>query len=161
MKRETPHAYSVKYGFNQALAVPAEQAFDWCTDYQPYDLVLMKEDGKRTIRKITDDTILLIETTRRNNRSIKKTKLVRLNRPELSWTNTHTAGPNRHSQFLYKIVPEGKTRCRIYFKGLLVWYSRKKLRRRQLLKIGREERQADSTAWRHLATALRNEAASS
>ena len=157
MKRETLHAYSVKYGFNQALAVPAEEAFDWCTDYQPDDLTLMREDGRRTIRKITDDTILLIETTRRNNRSIRKTKLVRLNRPELSWTNTHITGPNRHSQFLYKIVPERKTRSRMYFRGLLVWYSRKKLRGRQLLRIGREERQADSTAWRHLAAALQSE----
>jgi hypothetical protein len=161
MKRERHHVYSVKYGFNQPLPVPADEAFDWCTDYQPYDLAMMKEDGKRTIRKITDDTILLIETTRRNNRSIRKTKLVRLNRPELSWTNTHIAGPNRHSQFLYKIVPEGKTRSRLYFKGLLVWYSRKKLRGRQLLRIGREERLADSTAWRYLATALRGQAANS
>ena len=158
-QQERLHAYSVKYGFNQLLAAPADEAFDWCTDYQPYDLTLMKENGKRTIRKITDDTILLTETTRRNRRSIVKTKLVRLNRPELSWTNTHITGPNRHSQFLYKLVPEGKTQSRLYFKGLLVRYSQKRLRGRQLLRIAREERLADSRAWRHLAAALRSEAA--
>ena len=161
MKRERPHAYSVKYGFNQELSVSASEAFDWCTDYQPYDLAMMKEHGKRTIRKITDDTILLTETVQRNDRSVRKIKLVRLNRPELSWTNTHIAGPNRHSQFLYKIVPEGKMRSRLYFKGLLVCYSRKRLRRQQLLRIGREERLADSTAWRYLAAALRSEVTNS
>ena len=158
-KREKLVTYSVKYAFNQPLPAPAEVAFDWCTDYQPYDLAIMKEKGKRNIRRITDDTILLTETTRKKNRLIRKTKLVRLNRSSLSWTNTHIAGPNRHSQFLYKIVPEGRTRCRLYFQGLLVQYSRKTLGRQQLRKIATEERRVDSMAWRNLAAALRRETA--
>ena len=151
------YAYSVRYAFNQSLAAPAASAFYWCTDYQPSDLVIMKEKGKREVRKITDDTILLTETTRKNNRAITKTKLVRMNRESLSWTNTHIAGPNRHSQFLYKIIPEGKKHCRLYFQGLLVQYSRKPLYPQQLRKIAREERRGDSTVWRHLAAALRQE----
>ena len=161
MKQEKLHVYSVKYGFNQQLGLPAREAFDWCTDYQPNDLGLMKESGKRRISKITDDTIVLIETLPKDGRPITKTKLVRLNRSKLSWTNTHITGPNRHSQFLYKLVPEGKARSRLYFEGLLVLYSHKKLRGRQLLKIGRKERLADSTSWRHLAAALRSEVTSS
>jgi hypothetical protein len=157
MKGERLHTYSVGYSFNQPLAAPAKDAFDWCTDYQPYDLTIMKENGKRNIQKITHDTILLTESMRKNNHLIRKTKLVRLNRPTLSWTNTHIAGPNRHSQFLYTIMPEGKTRCRLHFQGLLIQYSRKPLDRRQLRKIARDERAADSTAWRHLADALRTE----
>lgn len=159
MKREKRHTYSVQYGFNQLLLAPAEVAFDWCTDYQPYDLTIMKEKGKRDIQKITDDTILLTETTRKNNRPIRKTKLVRLNRPSLSWTNTHIAGPNRHSQFLYTILPEGKTRCRLYFQGLLIQYSQKPLTRQQLRKIARDERKGDATAWHHIAASLRRETA--
>jgi hypothetical protein len=158
MRDETRHVYSVRYGFNQALPLPADKAFDWCTDYQPRDFALMKEKGKRLIRRITADTILLTETTRKENRSVKKTKLVRLNKGDLSWTNTHISGPNLHSQFLYKIVPEGRTRSRLYFKGLLICYSLKALRRRQLHTIRREERRADSRIWRNLAAALRSEA---
>jgi hypothetical protein len=160
MKEGKLYANSVKYGFNQVLDAPASEAFDWCTDYQPYDLALMRERGRRTIRKITQDTIILIETTRKKNRQIRKTKLVRLNRPDRSWTNTHIDGPQIHSQFLYKIEPEGKTRSRLFFYGLLVCYSNKKLTRNQLRKIAREERLADSMVWHHLAAALRDERAS-
>jgi len=159
MKPERIHAHSVKYGFNQSLTAPAEEAFDWCTDYQPYDLTTMKEEGKRGIRKITDDLIILTESMRKNKKRIKKTKLVRLNKSDLSWTNTHISGPNRHSQFLYKIVPEGKTHSRLYFKGLLVCYSPKPLTRKELATITEQERSADSKAWRHLAAALRRETA--
>jgi hypothetical protein len=151
------HAYSVKYGFNQSLSAPAERAFEWCTDYRPDDLATMREAGRRTIRRIASDSIILMETIPKRNGAIRRAKLVRLNRPELSWISTHISGPNRHSQFLYRLAPEGKTRCRLYFKGLLVCYSRKPLTGLQLLKIGREERRADSTAWRHLAAALRKE----
>ena len=159
MIRNGFHVYSVKYAFNQLLAAPAAKAFDWCTDYQPNDFNLMKEKGKRTIRKLTEDLILLTETSPKKNRSVIKTKLVRLDRAGLSYTNTHILGPNRHSQFLYKIVPEGRARSRLYFRGLLICYSRKPLSKCQLLKIGRDERRMDSTIWHHLAAELRKEAA--
>jgi len=159
MKPKQKYVYSISYAFAQRLSAPAKAAFDWCTDYQPYDLTIMKENGKRDVLKITDDTILLTETMKKNGRSIKKTKLVRLNKPSLSWTNTHVAGPNHHSQFLYKIVPEGKKRSRLYFQGLLIQYSRKPMSVRQLRKIAKDERRGDSTVWHHLAAALRNDLA--
>ena len=155
--RRTLYARSVRYTFTQSLALPAKEAFEWCTDYQPYDLAMMKEEGKRTIRKITEDTILLTESIPKKNKTITRTKLVRLNRPELSWSNTHISGPNRHSQFLYRILPEGKTRSRLFFRGLYVCYSSRPIPRKQLQRIGREERRGDSTVWRHLAAALREE----
>ena len=157
MKRKKNYVYSISYAFTQRLSASAKAAFEWCTDYQPYDLAIMKENGKRDILKITYDTILLTETMKKGRRSVKKTKLVRLNKPSLSWTNTHVAGPNRHSQFLYKIVPEGKKHSRLYFQGLLIQYSRKPMSIGQLRKIAREERRGDSTVWRHLAAALRND----
>jgi hypothetical protein len=159
MQNEKIHTYAIEYAFNQPLAAPANVAFEWCTDYQPYDLAIMKEKGKRGIQKITGGTILLTETTRRRNRVIKKTKLVRLNRSSLSWTNTHLAGPNRYSQFLYKIVAEGRRRSRLYFQGLLIEYSRRPLSRQQIRKIARDERLGDVTVWRHLAAALRKDTA--
>ena|SRR5271157_733500 len=115
------HVYSVRYSFKQSLTLPAKEAFEWCTDYKPYDLTLMNETGKRRIRKLTHDAILLTETTRRNKKTVTKTKLVRLNKPQLSWTNVHITGPNRHSEFLYKIEPLGKNRSRLNFIGLLIY----------------------------------------
>src|SRR5271157_1169238 len=134
------HVYSVRYGFKQAFKISAKEAFDWCTDYKPYDFKLMNETGKRRIQKLTKDAILLTETTRRNKKTVTKTKLVRLNKPQLSWTNVHITGPNRHSEFLYKIEPLGKNRSRLNFTGLLIYYSRRALTRRTLRKIARDER---------------------
>ena len=91
------HVYSVRYGFKQSFRLPAKEAFNWCTDYKPYDFKLMNETGIRRIRKLTHDAIILTETTLRNKETITKTKLVRLNKPDLSWTNVHISGPNRHS----------------------------------------------------------------
>ena len=157
MRHQAKYAYSVRYNFNQLLALPAQKAFDWCTDYRPSDIRLMKEQGTRRIRRITDDTLLLTESMPRKDKTITKSKLVRLNGPELSWTSTHIAGPNLHSQFLYKLVPEGKSYSRLYFRGLYVCYSSKPISNAQLRRIANEERRGDSTAWRHLAAAVRRE----
>jgi hypothetical protein len=147
------HVYSVRYRFNQPLKLPPQDAFDWCTDYKPYDLTIMRETGKRRIRKLTHDAILLTETIT-TKKPVTKTKLVRLNRPELSWTNTHISGPNRHSEFIYKIEPQAKNRSRLKFTGLLICYSRKVLTREKLRQIARDERRADSRAWHYLAAAM-------
>jgi hypothetical protein len=150
-------AYSVKCGFNQRFSVPAKQAFNWCTDYQPSDLSLMNESGTRRIQKLNEDTILLKETTRQNEKAVTKTKLVRINKTSISWTNTHVAGPNLHSQFLYRIVPEGKRASRLFFTGLLVCYSAKHLSKHALRRMAKTERRVDSMAWKHLAKAMEHD----
>jgi len=148
------HVYSVKYGFRQPFKVYPQNAFEWCTDYKPYDLTIMRWKGKRRIRMLTQDTIILTDTYLATKKPITKTRLVRLNRPELSWTNTHISGPNRHSQFIYKIERQGKNRSRLRFTGLLICYSRNVLAREKLRKIARDERRTDSKAWHHLAAAM-------
>ena len=148
------HAYSVRYGFSQSFKLPPQDAFDWCTDYKPYDLAIMRETGRRRIRRLTHDAILLTETIVTSNKPVTKTKLVRLNRPELSWTNTHISGSHRHSEFIYKIEPQGKKRSKLKFTGLLICYSKNVLTREKLRKIARDERRADSKAWHHLAVAM-------
>lgn len=148
------HVYSVTYGFKQPFKLPPQDAFEWCTDYKPYDLTIMRETGKRRIRKLTHDAILLTETTITGRKPVTKTKLVRLNRPELFWTNTHISGPNRHSEFIYRIEPQGKNRSRLKFTGLLICYSKKVLTREKLRKIARDERRTDSRAWHYLAAAM-------
>ena len=151
------HIYSVEYEFTQHLKASAQEAFEWCTDYKPYDLSLMKENGLRKIRKITKDAFLLTESISRNHRTIRKTKLVRLNRAGLSWTNTHLNGPNRNSQFLYQILPLRKNLSRLRFKGLLIVYSKGALDEHALRQIAKAEKEADSRAWRFLATAMSND----
>lgn len=149
--------YSVRYKFSQHFPVRADKAFDWCTDYQPSDLSLMNESGERRIKKIADDTVLLTETTHAKGHEIRKTKLVRLNRADLSWTNTHVSGPNLHSQFLYRIAPGGKQASILHFTGLLICYSDRALNSFKLREIANNERRTDSKAWRYLAKAMKKD----
>ena len=146
--------YSIKYGFSQRFSVPAKKAFDWCTDYRPHDLSLMKIKGERSLRKLTDDTIILNEITYKNERAVKKTKLVRLDRVHLAWSSTHVSGPYRHSQFLYQIVPLGKRSSKLNFTGLLLCYSEAKLSPSKIKQMAKDERRQDSRSWRNLAIAM-------
>ena len=148
------NAYTVKYGFSQGFNVSAQKAFDWCTDYRPSDLALMKEKGERRIQRITEDAIVLTETVHKVGMTIRKKKVVRLNKPKRSWTNTHVSGPNLYSQFLYEIVSVGKNKSRLNFTGLLICYSKAALTKRTLSRMAASERQVDSRAWRHLAAAM-------
>lgn len=149
--------YSIRYGFTQYFTVPARKAYNWCIDYKPKDLSLMHLKGSRRIRKLTEDAILLNETTYANGKIVKRTKLVRLDRRGLSWSNTHVSGPFLHSQFLYQISPIGKKRSKLEFNGLLLVHSTIRLSREKLRRIAKEERLQDSTSWRHLAKAMAEE----
>lgn len=145
---------SVTYKFSQRFRLPAKKAYEWCTDYEPSDLVLMHEKGHRTIRKLTNDTILLRETVKLNGNTIRKVKLVKLNPKTFSWYNIQLSGPNKHSAFLYEIAPEGKRKSELTFTGLLVVYSKTKLSTSKLRQIANTERHFDSIAWKHLAKAM-------
>ncbi len=154
-------ANSVNYKFSQRFSVPAKEAYRWCTNYEPTDLALMNEEGQRRIRKLTEDTVILTETSVRNGKRIKKVKLVRLHPEKMSWYNIHTLGPNKNSAFLYQIVPEGKTRSRLTFTGLLVVYSKIPFRRERIKQIADREKRGDSNAWRLLARAMEKDIISS
>ncbi len=145
---------SVTYQFTQPLSLPARQAYEWCTNYQPDDLALMKEKGQRKIQRITQDTIILTEEISSGRKKIRKTKLVKLDPAELSWYNVHIAGPNRHSTFLYKIRPDGKTRSRLTFTGLFVVYDKPPPTARKLRQIAYREKRYDANAWKQLARAM-------
>lgn len=150
-------AYSVSYQFIQSFSVPARQAFRWATDYQPSDLALMGENGKRIINRITDNTIILEEEIMQEKKKSQKIKLVRLNPRSLSWHNIQLRGPNKHSEFIYEISPEGRKRSRLTFTGLLVIYSKTPLNARKLRQIASREKRYDSNAWKKLAKAMTRE----
>lgn len=153
----TMKVFPVSYKFNQQFPVPAQEAFDWCTDYQPTDLALMGEDGKRRINRLTGDTVILEEDVVQDNKRVTKVKLVKLNRRTHSWHNIQLKGPNRYSEFIYEIVSEGRRRSRLTFMGLLLVYSTKRISQQRLRQIANRERGYDSRAWKRLASAMAEE----
>jgi len=145
---------AVRYYFSQRFAVPAQKAFDWCTDFDPKDHVLMGDvNAKRQVSHITDDTIILKDIFLSLSGSSEKQKLVQLYPNRLSWTSTHLTGPHKYSQFLYKITSEGKGFSALNFTALHIEYEEKadpKLLADRLCK-------EDAAAWKLLAKAMAEE----
>ncbi|MDG6996076.1 MAG: hypothetical protein JRN52_09135 [Nitrososphaerota archaeon] len=146
---------SINYRFTQRFRVSADRAYKWCTSYDPSDLELMHENGKREIEQLSKDAFILTDTFHKGSESFSKTKLVRLHPREMFWTNTHIAGPNKYSQFLYKIVPEGKDKSRLDFVGLQL--EPQDMTRKQATAFARKVRKEDSGSWKHLASAMEKE----
>jgi hypothetical protein len=118
-------SYPVYYQFSQSFGFPAERAYEWCTDYRQDDWARMGKNGTRKIKRINEDTLILTDTVVGEGGTLTKQRLVRLNANRLAWTNTHLTGPNKHSQFWYQIVSQGKARSRLDFIGLQVNYGRR------------------------------------
>jgi hypothetical protein len=147
--------FSIRYGFSQHFNVPAIDAYRLCTDYEPADLALMGENGERSVKRISEDAIILIDTMRNQDgrRTIKR-KIVRLYPERLSWTSTHLTGPNKHSQFLYEIVSESKNSSHLDFTGLQVNYDEEKATPAKVAALAGKLRKEDSGAWKKLAAAM-------
>jgi hypothetical protein len=150
-------ATSVAYSFSQRFRVPAQAAYEWCTDYEPNDLRLMNENGERSIQRITSDTVILRETIFHNGKKIAKVKLVKLDPITLSWHNVQLSGPNKYSEFLYKISSEGKDKSRLTFIAHLVVYGKRGRNQQRIRAIAKEENRYDSEAWRLLAKAMEDD----
>ena len=144
-------ALAIRYYFSQRFAVPAQKAFDWCTDFDPKDHVLMGDsDAKRQVSHITDDTIILKDVFLSSSGPLEKQKLVQLYPNRLSWTSTHLTGPNKYSQFLYKITSQGKGFSTLNFTGLHIEYDEKVDTKQLAERLCRE----DADAWKLLPKAM-------
>lgn len=143
-------SYSIRYQFSQSFDVPAETAYQWCTDYQPDDWGRMGKKGTRRIERLNADTLILTDTVTGESGPVTKKRLVRLNADRLAWTNTHLAGPNRHSQFWYQIVAVGRGKSRLDFTGLQVNYGKRPSASRTA-EMTKELKKDDSGAWVLLA----------
>ena len=147
-------ALAVRYYFSQRFAVSAQRAFEWCIDFDPKDHSLMgNANSKRRISHITEYTIILTDVFPSSSGTLEKQKLVQLYPNRLSWTSTHLTGPNKYSQFLYKITAEGKGFSALNFTALHIEYDEKadaKLLADQLCK-------EDAAAWKLLAKAMEEE----
>jgi hypothetical protein len=150
-------ATSVRYKFSQKFDVPASQAYLWCTDYDPKDLDLMGEEGKRRIKRISDDTIILSDKFSKGGKRFTKDKLVRLYPERLFWICTHVAGPAKYSQFMYEVIPLDRSSSRIDFTGLQIDYNETQPSKKEIAARAAQLKREDSSAWKLLAKAMRRD----
>jgi hypothetical protein len=145
---------TIRFRFSQRFPFPARAAYDWSVDFQPDDVERLGKKGRRRIERLNEDTFLLTDTFHAEDGGrVVKQRLVCLYPERLSWTNTHTKGPSKHSQFLYEIVPEGENACRLDFTGRqLVSVDAIDSRRRS--ELARSIRREDSATWKLLARAM-------
>lgn len=148
---------SVTYKFSQKFDVPLEDAFAWSIDYDPGDYKRMGLEGKRKIKRLTGDAIILEDTRPTDNGPVTKTRLVRINHDRHSFSNTHIDGPTPHSQFWYEFFPEGRGGSRLDFTGLLLLPSKERLSESEVATIAADERKGDSKIWKNLAKAMEAE----
>ena len=139
---------SLRYRFRQPLGVPARAAFDWCTDFRAEDATLFGDRRRRTLRRVAPDALVMTDTTYPEGRPVRIRRLVRLEPETLSWTNTHLDGPYRHSQFWYRIVPDGPRRCHLDFSGLMLTTRARRLSDGERAKLAGSYRRSDASVWR-------------
>ncbi len=117
-----------------------------------------EEKVTRETKSIAKEVIILIDTYSGSSENLAKQRLVCLYAERLSWTSTHLVGPNKHPQFLYRIVPEEKTSCHLIFIGLNLEYGLKETTsRKQTEHIARNQTRIDSAAEEKLAAELEEE----
>ncbi len=151
---------SLRFEFRQPFPVPAKAAYAWCTDFRSTDGGLFEQKWRRAVQRLSADALILRDTTYPDGRVRLIQRLVRLNPKELSWTNTHLSGPFRHSQYWYRIVPDGPRRSHLEFTGMRLVRTRKALPPAERARLTEEERRGDSTLWRRrLAPALERDVA--
>jgi len=115
----------------------------------------MGENGKRSVKRISEDAIILTDTMRgQDGRRTIKRKIVRLYPERLSWTSTHLTGPIMHSQFLYEIVSDGKNSSHLDFTGLQINYDEDKASPAKIAALASKLTREDSAAWKKLAAAM-------
>jgi len=146
-------SYSVSYSFEQNFDFLPKAAYNWCIDYKPDDWSLMGKKGSRKIKRINEDTLILTDTVTGGDGPVTKKRLVRLDPERLSWTNTHISGPNKHSQFWYRITGVGKGKSKLEFIGHQVNYG-KVPSAKSIEKLADELRADDSGLWRLLSVEM-------
>jgi len=151
---------SLRFRFRQPFHVPARVAFGWCTDFRSSDGRLFSYPTRRSVRWLNEDALVVTETTRPQGRPLRIRRLVRIDRREMAWTSTHLDGPYRHSQYWYRVVPDGLRRSHLEFTGLRLVTSPRSVTKKEVERLSEEQRRDDSGEWReHLAPALERDVA--
>jgi hypothetical protein len=147
-------SYTVHYRFSQSFPFPAEDAFAWAADYDAGDLALMGLDGRREIERIDRDTVVLNDIFFAAGRTTKKRRLIRIFPELLMLTNTRLSASNKHSQFIYQFVAEGKKGSRLDFTGAQVERSKTRPSPSKIATLASEYARVDSALWVNLAEAM-------
>lgn len=142
------HLTSLSYHFRQPFQVPANAAYVWCTDLGPDDGALLPERTERTVQRLTKDALIMTDTTYPRGRPLRIRRLVWLDPDTRSWTNTHLDGPRRHSQFWYRIVPDGPKRSHLERGSLCLVRTARPLTAREIVARTGELRDYDAGVWR-------------
>ena len=146
---------SLSFRFRQPFDAPARASYDWCTDFRESDGSLFLERGERAVLRLTADACVLIDTTYPEGRRRQIRQLVRLNPSELAWTNTHLDGPFRHSQYWYRVIPDGPRSSHLEFRGFRLVRTSRSLSSSEVARRTKQEQQKDADYWRRrLAPAL-------
>jgi len=141
----------IRYHFTQRFPVSAKKAFEWCTSFDLRDPALMGEEGvERQVTLVTEGVIILKDIFHSEKGIKEKEKLVELYPDQLSWVSTHLTGPNKYSQFLYVITPDGKAASTLSFTGLHLEYRAKEDAQSLAERLCLE----DAGAWKLLAKAM-------
>ena len=149
---------SIRYHFIQHFHVPAVKVYNWCTHYDPQDPVLMLQDAERRIRNLSGEVLVLTDIYHSEAGNTEKQRLVILYPGKLSWISTHITGPNRHSQFLYRILPESENESHLEFTGLHVERIKKNdFDEEKISKLSERLKDEDSSAWKLLAKEMERE----
>lgn len=148
-----PH--SIRYCFNQYFSVPACYAYKWCTHYDSQDHILMHHDAERQIMQITEATIILTDIFHTKSGPVLKQKLIQLYPVWLLWTSTHLSGPNKHSQFIYKIAAESDNASNLDFTALHIEHEY--LDDKSISLLSDTLKKEDSAAWKLLAKEMKKE----
>lgn len=142
---------SVRYQFRQNFSVPARDAFYWCTAFDADDNTLMGDsEVKREIIPIANGSLLIKDIFATPKGTVEKLKLVQLYPDLHRWTSTHVTGPNRYSQFLYAIKPNGKYASVLEFTALHIEYNEKANSDALAERLCRE----DAAVWGRLAKVM-------
>ena len=146
---------SADYSFRQSFGVNAAKAFRWCIDFTPYDWADSGGHGSRKVVWVSSRTVLLDDVfPAPKGRRIRKVKMVQIYPETRSWVSTHVVGPNRHSQFRYRIVPEGPNRSALVFEGRELRWKGPRLRAAANRQLAQRLCKADSSLWKRLAVEL-------
>jgi hypothetical protein len=145
----------VRYHFRQPFKIPARQAYAWCTSFEPDDHTLLGiKNAQRKITRLTDQTIILNDSFQAPNGYIKKQKLVQLYPDCLTWTATHITGPNKYSQFLYKISADDENVSHLDFTANHLEYENEGPAKKEVALLAEKLCREDAEMWRLFAAAM-------
>jgi hypothetical protein len=139
---------ALRYSFRQPFRASAEDAFAWCTDFRSSDGELFRDGRSRSVRRRTEDALLMTDIPARGSGRPRITRLVRIFPEEMAWTNTHLTGPFRFSQFWYRIDRDGARRSHLEFRGLKLERRARRLAPSVVARLARAEGRSDARTWR-------------